>query len=167
MIGDIARRLAIANPGRDNPLDGEAVILIDEIELHLHPKWQRMIIPGLLKTFPNCQFLVTSHSPQVLGEIEDTNYIWILEEEEEPYHPSCAYGMESSELLREVMGAESRNADVSKELEEIDRLIASENFEEARSAIQRLAKKTGEIPAIISANSYLTMMGQEQAEIED
>lgn len=167
LVGDIARRLAIANPGLENPLEGDGIILIDEIELHLHPKWQRMIIPGLLKAFPNCQFIVTSHSPQVLGEIKDNNSIWILEEDQEPYHPDRAYGMESSELLREVMGAESLNAHVNNALEEIDRLIARKKFEEARSAIQTLAKETGEIPAIISANSYLTMMVQEQAEIED
>lgn len=167
LVGDIARRLAIANPVLEDPLEGEGIILIDEIELHLHPKWQRTIISKLLEVFPHCQFIITSHSPQVLGEIEDANSIWILEEGEKPYHPSRAFGMESSELLREIMGAESRNADVSKELEEIDRLIDSNQFEEARSAIQTLSQKTGEIPAIIGANSYLTMMGQGHNEVEE
>ena len=165
LVGDIARRLAIANPARENPLEGEGIILIDEIELHLHPKWQRTIIPRLLEAFPNCQFIITSHSPQILGEIEDTDSIWILEEGEKPYHPKRAYGMESSELLREIMGAESRNVDVSRELEEIDRLIDDEKFEEARSAIKALSQKTGEIPEIVGANSYLTMMGQGHNEV--
>lgn len=167
LVADIARRLAIANPTLNNPLEGEGIILIDEIELHLHPKWQRTIIPKLLKTFPHCQFIVTSHSPQVLGEIEDINSIWILEEGQEPYHPSRAYGMESSELLREVMGAGSRTKEVTEALEKIDRLIDDEHFDEARAAIKELAAKTGKIPAIIGANSYLTMMGQEQVELED
>lgn len=166
LIGDIARRLAIANPALSNPLEGEGVILIDEIELHLHPKWQRMIIPGLLKTFPQCQFLIASHSPQVLGEVLKES-VWIIEEGEEPYHPSRSYGMESSELLRELMGAESRNSEVTQALESIDRLIDAEKFDAARNAIKELAEKTGKIPAIFSANSHLTMMGQMAAEVAE
>jgi len=77
LIGDIARRLAIANPSLNDPLQGKAVILIDEIDLHLHPSWQRMILPGLLATFPNCQFVITTHSPQILGET-DARHIFLL-----------------------------------------------------------------------------------------
>lgn len=166
LLGDLAQRLAIANPTLENPLEGEGIILIDEIELHLHPKWQRMIVPRLLETFPNCQFIVTSHSPQVLGEIEDTHSIWILEEGKEPYHPQYAYGLTSSEALDCLMGAESRNTEVTTKLERIDRLIDDEDFDVARAAIRDLVKKTGKIPAIYGANSYLTMMGQEQVDIE-
>ncbi|MBU5477732.1 AAA family ATPase [Eubacterium sp. MSJ-13] len=43
LFGDLARRMALANPNKDNPLDGEGIVLIDEIELHLHPLWQRRI----------------------------------------------------------------------------------------------------------------------------
>lgn len=166
LIGDIARRLAIANPLLNNPLEGEGIVLIDEIELHLHPKWQRMIIPQLLKTFPNCQFIVTSHSPQVLGEVS-VESVWILKEGEAPRHPKYSYGLTSAEILDGEMGAASRNIDVTKELEDIDRLIDNEQFDEARASIKALAKITGHIPAIVGSNSYLTMMGQEQAEIEE
>lgn len=64
MVGDLARRLAIANPGLSDPLQGKGVVLIDEIELHLHPKWQREIIPALTRSFPNCQFIVTLSTGQ-------------------------------------------------------------------------------------------------------
>ncbi|WP_442935840.1 AAA family ATPase [Nostoc sp.] len=70
MVGDLARRLAIANPSLPDPLQGSGVVLIDEIELHLHPKWQREIIPALTRTFPNCQFIVTTHSPQVISQVK-------------------------------------------------------------------------------------------------
>lgn len=63
LIGDLARRLAIANPVLRNPLDGEGVVLIDEIDLHLHPKWQRLVVPKLRTVFPNCQFVISTHSP--------------------------------------------------------------------------------------------------------
>ena len=72
LVGDLARRLALANPAGQKPLKGEGIILIDEIELHLHPRWQRNIVPSLEKTFSNCQFVITTHSPQVLGDAKNT-----------------------------------------------------------------------------------------------
>lgn len=80
MVGDIARRLAIANPNRDDPLQGSGIILIDEIELHLHPGWQQRVIPSLTKTFPNCQFIVTTHSPQVVSHVKSEG-IYLLEKQ--------------------------------------------------------------------------------------
>ena len=58
LIGDLARRLALANPEKKNPLEGSGIALIDEVELHMHPKWQRKIIPMLSETFPNIQLLL-------------------------------------------------------------------------------------------------------------
>lgn len=69
MVGDLARRLAIANYNMKNPLLGEGIVLIDEIELHLHPSWQGRIVPVLMETFPNIQFIITTNSPKVLSEL--------------------------------------------------------------------------------------------------
>jgi predicted ATP-binding protein involved in virulence len=80
LVTDLARRLAIANPGLgENALEGEGIILIDEIDLHLHPQWQRRVLPALTQTFPNCQFIVTTHSPQVLSEVPRES-VFILED---------------------------------------------------------------------------------------
>ena len=76
LFGDLSRRLALANPRLENPCEGEGVVLIDEIDLHLHPSWQRQIIPALKRTFPHVQFIITTNSPQVLGEIDDTFQIY-------------------------------------------------------------------------------------------
>lgn len=80
MFGDLARRLALANPGLENPLEGEGIVLIDEIELHMHPLWQRKILRVLRDTFPNIQFIITTHSPQILGEADDRYNIYVLSE---------------------------------------------------------------------------------------
>lgn len=69
LVSDLARRLILLNPVRRNPLDGQGIVLIDEIELHLHPRWQQRILLDLQKTFPNIQFIVTTHSPQVLSAV--------------------------------------------------------------------------------------------------
>lgn len=68
LIGDVSRRLTIMNPALDNPLDGEGIILIDEIALSLHPVRQKNIVRDLSKTFPNCQFIMTTHSPIIIND---------------------------------------------------------------------------------------------------
>jgi len=70
LAADLARRLVMLNPNSDNPLQGQGIVIIDEIELHLHPKWQQMIIYNLQTTFPNIQFIITTHSPQVLSTVD-------------------------------------------------------------------------------------------------
>lgn len=102
MVGDLARRLAIANPSLQNPLEGEGVVLIDEIELHLHPTWQREIIPALTRTFPNCQFIVTTHSPQVVSHVEPEG-IFLLEKTENGViakRPESSFGRDSNHTFK-------------------------------------------------------------------
>lgn len=71
IIGDMVRRLSLANPELENPLHGYGIVLIDELELHLHPTWQREIVDSLRSTFPNIQFIATTHSPFVVQTLRD------------------------------------------------------------------------------------------------
>ena len=72
-LTDFCKRMFELYPDAENPLQEEAVVLVDEIDLHLHPKWQRDLVPTLSKIFPNVQFIVTTHSPHVLQSMEDVN----------------------------------------------------------------------------------------------
>ncbi|WP_250558852.1 AAA family ATPase, partial [Escherichia coli] len=76
------------------PLLGEAIVLIDEIDLHLHPKWQRDVLKKLTETFPNCQFIVSTHSPQIIGEIPPENVL-LVRDGCVLGHPSSARGLSS------------------------------------------------------------------------
>jgi predicted ATP-binding protein involved in virulence len=107
LVMDLARRLAQANPHLENPLQAEAIVLIDEIDLHLHPQWQQTILPDLLKTFQNTQFLVTTHSPQVLTTVQK-EHIHILDGENVYKQLTHTYGAESGRLLEEIMNVPSR-----------------------------------------------------------
>lgn len=69
LVGDIARHLAICNPASEDPLLANGIILIDEVELHLHPSWQASIIDRMRSTFPNVQFFFTTHSPHIVQNI--------------------------------------------------------------------------------------------------
>jgi predicted ATP-binding protein involved in virulence len=128
-IIDLARRMAQANPHLDDPLQSEAIVLIDEIDLHLHPDWQQIILPNLLQTFTKTQFLVTTHSPQVLTTIQKEN-IHILEWDLEnginvSQQLTNTYGAESSRLLEEVFKVSSRPNNLAEvqQLKEYLRLV--------------------------------------------
>jgi predicted ATP-binding protein involved in virulence len=78
---DLVRRLIEAFP-KDNPLEAEGVVLVDEIALHLHPQWQRQIVEHIRQTFPNLQFIVTSHSPFVAQDMREEDKIIVLKKDE-------------------------------------------------------------------------------------
>jgi predicted ATP-binding protein involved in virulence len=145
MVGDLARRLAIANPGLENPLEGAGIVLIDEIELHLHPKWQREIIPALTRTFPNCQFIVTTHSPQVISHVKPEG-IYILEKTESgvtAYRPESSYGRDSNSILEDLMNVSERPEKIQEELLQLFRLIDAGDLAKARELKQELAEQIG------------------------
>ncbi|WP_052507359.1 AAA family ATPase [Desulfonatronovibrio magnus] len=109
MVGDLARRMAIANPNLDDPLHGKGVVLIDEIDLHLHPKWQRLIVPRLTEAFPNCQFVISTHSPHVLTHVKPEN-IFLLSLDKEgmsAQKPAESYGKNVDRILEDIMGLET------------------------------------------------------------
>ena len=145
MVGDIARRLAIANPSLDDPLQGEGIVLIDEIELHLHPTWQQNIIPALTRTFPNCQFIITTHSPQVLGCVHPEN-IYNLESTQNGIiarHPESSYGRDSNQNLENNMGTSKRPPKFEKDILELFRLIDRNDFVGAKKLRQKIGSEIG------------------------
>ncbi|EPL4829309.1 AAA family ATPase, partial [Acinetobacter baumannii] len=162
MIGDIARRLILLNDSSDNPLMGQGIIIIDEVELHLHPKWQQKIIGVLRKCFPNIQFIVSTHSPQILGEVESKHLrILTLQDTREikVTIPEQSYGLTSSEIVEELMGGNGRNQDIKKKIDHIFKLIDQENLVEAENKIEELQSElNGEIPELIEAKSLILMM---------
>ncbi|MBD2384358.1 AAA family ATPase [Cylindrospermum sp. FACHB-282] len=154
MVGDLARRLAIANPGLEEPLQGAGVVLIDEIELHLHPKWQREIIPALTRTFPNCQFIVTTHSPQVISEVKPEG-IYILEKTDTGVvanRPESSYGRDSNQILEDLMGVPKRPLEIKDSLHDLFKLIEEGNLDGARQLSQQIADIIGESePELVKA----------------
>lgn len=165
LVGDLTRRAALANPSMENPLHGEGVVLIDEIEQHLHPEWQRSIIGKLRRTFPNVQFIVSTHSPQVLGEVEHSNIRCIaMEENGSPtiFTPTQSLGLDANLILEELFDAPSRNKEVATVLTNIFREIDKEDAEslaKARREIKKLKKKlNGEIPDLVEAEAMLFML---------
>lgn len=155
---DLARRLSQANPALDDPVkDGVGIVLIDEIDMHMHPLWQRQIVPLLTVTFRNCQFIATTHSPQVIGEVPHDRIQMI--KDGKVYSPERSFGVDSSRVLEEVMDTKSRNASVEDTIAKIAKLIGSGKAEEARAAIKTLSEAIGEDdPEITRAITLLDFM---------
>lgn len=145
LFGDLARRLTIANPNLDNPLLGEGVVLIDEIELHMHPFWQRNVVGKLRETFPNIQFIITTHSPIVLSEIDDEFNIYFLQNKEassEVIEFKRLDGFDANYILEEFMGTKSMNSKTETLISDIYRLINGRLFEEAEEKVNQLKELT-------------------------
>ncbi|CAC5344152.1 MULTISPECIES: AAA family ATPase [Planktothrix] len=143
VVGDLARRLAIANPNLSEPLEGEGVILIDEIELHLHPKWQQKIIPALTQTFPNCQFIVTTHSPLVISHV-DWVHLLCVTPNDIIVERLRSYGKDSNRILETLMDSSERPVEIQQDFLKLFRLIDSDQLEEAKRSLQQLRDKLGE-----------------------
>jgi len=138
MVGDLARRLAQLDPWSEDPLHMAAVVLIDEIELHLHPQWQRTVLGRLRATFPNCQFVVTTHSPQVLSEAPTRSII--LLDHFSPHVPSVAVeGRDSNAILADVMGVAERPAPILERIRRVGDLIDHDHLAEAHAELDGLA----------------------------
>jgi predicted ATP-binding protein involved in virulence len=136
LIIDLARRLTQANPKLPDPLhDGKAVVLIDELDLHLHPRWQRDVVEKLTRTFPNCQFIATTHSPQIVGEVSPEN-ITILDTNKAPYRPDRSLGMDTNWILRHLMETPERTGDYQQMLDDISALIAEKKYDLAMLKVQ-------------------------------
>ena len=165
LIGDIARRLAIANHRKQNPLEGEGVILIDEIDLHLHPAWQRRAVTNLPEVFPNVQFVVTTHSPQILSEVSPESIRLLYQEDNHIKFtiPRQSIGLNSAEILRELMDDPGINSAIPKRIEEIAAKIDHDEFEAAKELIEKLkVDLKGSIPDIVEAEATIAMLEPER-----
>ncbi|MDO8609393.1 MAG: AAA family ATPase [bacterium] len=155
MIGDIARRLSMSNPSMKNPLKGDGIVLIDEIDLHLHPAWQRIIISQLTEVFSNCQFIVTTHSPQILSHVK-AEHVFLLKQENDNLSvikPTESYGKSSDSLLEDILGVESRPLLIKKELHQLFKLIQEQNLEKAKKLMHKLENEIeGREPELVKAN---------------
>ena len=154
MIGDLARRMAIANPDSTKPLEGSGIVLIDEIDLHLHPRWQRIIVDKLLEVFPNCQFIISTHSPHVITHVQPES-LFLLEQTDSGIvvrKPNESYGKNVDRVLEDLMGLETtRPNEVDSDLSRIFKTIDAGKLEDARSQITNLRQKIGADPELVKA----------------
>ncbi|MDO6498186.1 AAA family ATPase [Photobacterium sanguinicancri] len=148
LVSDIARRLVTLNPNAENPLHGKGVVIIDELDLHLHPKWQQSIVLNLENTFPNLQFIISTHSPLILTTVT-SEQIKILRDEKgkEVTTPETnPYGKVSAEALVIMDTPEKPQLEdeLSIMLSEYEQLVKSGNEkEESTFLLKQKIESTG------------------------
>ncbi len=130
LVADIAYRLAIMNPTSEDPLHGKGIVLIDEIDLHLHPRWQRSVIRNLQTTFPNCQFIITTHSPLVVSDPQEVQ-VFLLEEGSTRELDNL-YGMDIEQVLFEIMDTPLRHEPLQEKLNDLMDAIQDKKFNKAK-----------------------------------
>ena len=102
-------------------MSAPAIMLVDEIDLHLHPSWQQRVLQDLMRTFPLTQFIVTTHSPQVLSTVRREN-IRILDGSHADMPFASTYGQPSGDVMHSVMLVDPQPP--IEEKQRIDRLTA-------------------------------------------
>lgn len=156
LVGDLARRLAMANP--TDALNHEAVVMIDEVELHLHPGLQRDVVAGLRRTFPNVQFILTTHSPFVLGEVPAASIRLLrnfkletptIETKDEPI----------GFISRELQGTPERSREVDALLQKAHAACNAGDVPEAETQLAALRERVGASdPDVIRLESLLDLL---------
>lgn len=159
MIGDIAYRMAVLNPTLGDQVLDETpgVVLIDEVDLHLHPQWQQTILSDLQAIFPNVQFIVSSHAPAVINSVP-REQIRILDYGEIYMPAAQTYGRDANSILREVMKVSERPADVVQRLDAFYACMDENDHEEADKMLTEIEEIVGtNDPDIAAARTALDL----------
>ncbi len=157
MIGDIAYRMAVLNPALlDRVLEETpGVVLIDEVDLHLHPLWQQRILGDLQRIFPRVQFIVTTHAPAVINSVKRENLLILSEEK--AHSPVCeTYGSDANSVLTSIMGAYARPVEVKQLFDAFYAEVDKENYGEAKELLHSIEQLIGsDDPEIVSGHVTL------------
>ena len=139
LIADIAYRMAVLNPQLGiyviEKTDG--VILIDEVDLHLHPAWQHRILGDLQEIFPRVQFIVTTHAPAVISSAKSENLV-ILKDYEVLDANAEIYGNDVNSILKDIMGVSERNPVIAGLFSQFYSLLNDGQYDEAEKILDEI-----------------------------
>jgi predicted ATP-binding protein involved in virulence len=165
LVADIAYRMVRLNSGfgRDAVRQTPGLVLIDEVDMHLHPEWQQIVLSNLTAAFPKLQFVVTTHSPQVLSTVKHEQVRLLSEniagEAVAAIPEARTYGRSNADVLEAVMAVSPEPAvPESDALNQYRALIEQGNWrsEEAKELRRRLSAVLGEdYPFLVQADMIM------------
>lgn len=157
MVADIASRMARLNPQLlSDILETPGIVIIDEIDMHLHPSWQSKIISSLLETFPKVQFVTTTHSPIVIANAK-SEYLRLLKNNR-IYAIDRSYGRDIRDILQEIMGSDYRPKKIKNLISSIYQFIDDGNLVDAQRYLDELKNEIGENDTeVVSATAALEL----------
>lgn len=144
LVADIAYRMATLNPqlGTEVLSKGDGVVLIDEVDLHLHPAWQQKVIDNLMNIFPKVQFIVSTHAPAIIGSVK-TDKLRILSNKEVCMTANQVYGKDVNSVMKEIMGVNDRPDQFVELFEKFYRLLSEKKYDEAGAVLDKLDEDRG------------------------
>lgn len=144
IVLDIAYRMATLNPQLGDKIieETEGIVMIDEVDLHLHPEWQQKILGVLTTIFPKVQFIVTTHAPAVINSVKSENLI-ILEDDIVREPNGEVYGKDVNTIISGVMQADERPEAIKQLFEEFYRSVDSQDILKASELLDRIEKEIG------------------------
>lgn len=134
IVADIARKLGMTHPSLQDPLQATGIVMIDEVDLHLHPSWQWEVVPQLAKTFPHVQFFMTTHSPYVLTNVNmrSGQKVFFMKEGEAVEASSTIYGKRVESILFDNQGMQSvRAREVEEKISALMALMKTNDIDSA------------------------------------
>ncbi len=144
MVMNLAYRLALLNPEKAVVLkETPGIVLIDEIDMHLHPKWQWNIINALEETFPNIQFILATHSPIVISSCKNEQLLMIAEDQDVIYLED-AYGYSVQDVLNFRQGTTERPKEIKELYSQFEEAIEQDEWKKAENIIKLMADALGE-----------------------
>lgn len=144
MIMELAYRAVVLNPEMPEDLQGiRGIVLIDEIDAHLHPKWQWRILDALKATFPHVQFIVATHSPMIISSAKNANIINLDEDRGVTYLDS-AYGFSTGDVLTLRQGTVDMPVEAKMQLDALEKALDNADDERARSILAKARDEYGE-----------------------
>lgn len=155
MIMELAYRAAVLNPSMEDFSELEGVVLIDEIDAHLHPKWQWKILDAIRQVFPCVQFIIATHSPIVISSIKDARIIKLVDlKTTEVLEP--AYGYTADEVLELRQGSTSRPENIVERKRQLELAVDEGDFARADGIVQNVKEEFGESsPVYDEMNRFL------------
>ncbi len=142
LIADIAYRMAVLNPmlGTSILTETDGVVLIDEVDLHLHPGWQHHILSDLREIFPKIQFIVTTHAPAVISSTKSENLL-LLSDYDIENTSFESFGNDVNSILTDIMGVSERNPEIAAQFDEFYRLMNARDFDKAEEILDQIDEK--------------------------
>jgi predicted ATP-binding protein involved in virulence len=160
IVADIAYRCVTLNPHlKEKSLENDGVVLIDELDLHLHPSWQKKIVVDLKKIFPNIQFIAATHSPLILSTLTNEDRIIALEADKLEYVEKL-YGRDVNDILSYPMNTPFRNQDLEEYFELIE--MGEGKSKKAIKLREKIEKESGaDYHELARADVLLTFFEEE------
>lgn len=157
MVMDMAFRMAVLNPGKTSLNECEGIVLIDEVDMHLHPKWQWKVVDALQKSFPKIQFILATHSPIIISSCKNAALLEI-DGNQEVSELSDAYAYSVSDVLSYRQGSSEIPDELKQLSKQFEMNVNSKKYEAAKEILRQMMDQYGEENSLVKKGKFKLRM---------